>query len=234
MQGNLKRLTDAQKFISSCIGQIAESIITEQEGIYTLHIDQIAERLPRDFVIYELMNSRFAFKGDVIESLIRALDSGVGSGRRVYTRDYVAYIDRNDIVITKIEESDSCIVEVAEDATRAYCGNSALYIERIMIDLIDNFDLGDNVALIDADKLTYPLTLRRWCEGDSFIPLGMEGHKKVSDFLIDEKVSMPEKGRQFILMSGEDIVWLIGRRIDDRFKIDDESENILKITKEIL
>lgn len=234
MQGNLKRLTDAQKFISSCIDQISESVISEESGIYTLRVDQIAETLPRDFVIYELMNSRFGFKGDVIESLIRALDSDNGSGKRVYTRDYVAYIDRENILITTIDDNDSCIVEVAEEATRAYCGNAALYMERIVIDLIENFDLGNNVALIDVDKLKYPLTLRRWSEGDSFIPLGMDGHKKVSDFLIDEKVSMPEKSRQFVLMSGEDIVWLIGRRIDDRFKIDDDSENILKITKEII
>ncbi len=87
---------------------------------------------------------------------------------------------------------------------------------------------------MDANKLKYPLTIRRWREGDSFIPLGMSGHKKVSDLLIDEKVSIPEKERQFILLSEEQIVWVIGRRIDERFKITEESENILKITKEIV
>ncbi|MFR9645405.1 MAG: tRNA lysidine(34) synthetase TilS [Rikenellaceae bacterium] len=117
---------------------------------------------------------------------------------------------------------------------RTYCGNSVLFIENIVIDLIENFDLGDNTALLDADKLTYPLTLRKWREGDVFTPLGMSGHKKVSDFLIDEKVSIPEKDRQFVLTSNGEIVWLIGRRIDDKYKIEQDSENILKITKEII
>ena len=91
----------------------------------------------------------------------------------------------------------------------------------------------DNIALLDADKLQWPLTLRRWREGDSFVPFGMSGHKKVSDFLINEKVPLPEKGRQFVLVSGGDIVWLVGRRIDDRYKITDSTENILRLKQEL-
>ena len=63
---------------------------------------------------------------------------------------------------------------------------------------------------------------------------GMEGHKKVSDFLIDCKVSLPEKQRQFVLVSGDEIVWLVGRRIDDRYRLTDRTENVLRITKEII
>ncbi|MFI3259496.1 MAG: tRNA lysidine(34) synthetase TilS [Rikenellaceae bacterium] len=233
MRSNLERLTDAQKFISSCIERIADEIIQEENGIYTLYADRIDSDFPRKFVIYELLNGIFGFKGDTTDSLVRALDQGT-SGRRVYSKDFVAYTDREKILITKIEASDSCAVEVEQGAQRAYCGNSVLYLENIIIDLIENFDQGENVALIDADKLQYPITLRRWEEGDSFVPLGMSGHKKVSDFLIDEKVSMPEKERQFVLTSAGEIVWLIGRRIDDKYKIEEESENILRITKEII
>ncbi|MFI3304431.1 MAG: tRNA lysidine(34) synthetase TilS [Rikenellaceae bacterium] len=233
MRSNLGRLNDAQNFINHCIGEIAKEVISEESGIYRLHTDRIAEGMPRPFVIYELMNSKFGFKGDVIDSIVRALDNGA-SGRRVYSKEYVAYIDRGDILITAIDTSDSCEVEVTEGMARTYCGNSVLFIENIVIDLIENFDLGDNTALLDADKLTYPLTLRKWREGDVFTPLGMSGHKKVSDFLIDEKVSIPEKDRQFVLTSNGEIVWLIGRRIDDKYKIEQDSENILKITKEII
>ncbi len=233
MRSNLSRLGDAQNFINLCITQIAAEVISEEGGIYRLQTEKISEEMPRTFVIYEMLNTRFGFKGDVTDSLVRSLNSGV-SGRRFYSKDYVAYIDRGDILIKAIDVDDSCEVEVSDNATRSYCGNSVLYFEKIVIDLIESFDLGDNTALIDADKLTYPLTLRKWREGDTFTPLGMSGHKKVSDFLIDEKVSIPEKERQFVLTSAGEIVWLIGRRIDDRFKIEDESENIVKITKEII
>ena len=89
-----------------------------------------------------------------------------------------------------------------------------------------------NVALIDEDKLKYPLTLRRWREGDSFIPFGMAGRKKVSDLLTDLKISRVEKNRQFVLLSEGEIVWVVGHRTDDRFRIGERTENILKITKE--
>ena len=62
----------------------------------------------------------------------------------------------------------------------------------------------------------------------------MTGRKKVSDFLIDAKVPLPEKQRQFVLLSGDDIVWLVGRRIDDRFRLTAETENVLRITREIV
>ena len=90
------------------------------------------------------------------------------------------------------------------------------------------------MAYIDEQKLTFPLTLRRWQEGDSFIPFGMIGRKKVSDFLIDQKVSVAQKSRQFVLLSGQDIVWVVGRRIDDRYAITKRTEDILKITKQTL
>ena len=117
---------------------------------------------------------------------------------------------------------------------RSYCGNSALYFEYCDIDAIKNFGVPEHIAQVDADLLKFPLTLRRWREGDWFIPFGMAGRKKVSDFLIDAKVSMPEKERQFVLLSGDEIVWLVGRRIDDRYRLTPDTENVLRITKEIV
>lgn len=233
MQGNISRLYDAQIFISSCIKEIATDVISEQDGIYTIHIEKISKNLPINFVVYELLSSQFGFKGDVIDSLNKAHKEG-NSGKRLYSKDYVAYIDRGDVLVTRIPTNDSCVIEVPKEATRSYCGNSILHIERVVIDIVESFDLGESVALLDEDKLQYPLTLRRWQEGDSFTPLGMDGHKKVSDFLIDTKVSQPEKERQFVLLSGDEIVWIVGRRIDDKFKLSDDTESVVKITKEII
>ena len=87
---------------------------------------------------------------------------------------------------------------------------------------------------MDADKLKFPLRVRRWQEGDWFVPFGMSGRKKLSDFLIDKKVSMAEKSRQFVLLSGDDIVWVIGRRLDDRYAITRKTDNVLKVVRESL
>ncbi len=233
MRKNISRLTDAQMFINNTIAKIGEEVISYSEGIYFLDCSKIDATLPQNFVIYELLNSNFGFKGDVVDSLIASKGSE-SSGRRFYSKEYVAYTNRGMILITKIPEDDPCEVRVEENQLRNYCGNSVLYYEHVDIGELESFSVPSKIALIDADKLVYPLTLRRWREGDLFTPLGMTGRKKLSDFLIDEKVSQPEKERQFVLLSEGQIVWVVGRRISEKFKIDNESENILRVTKEII
>ncbi len=83
---------------------------------------------------------------------------------------------------------------------------------------------------VDSDKLQYPLVIRRWTEGDRFMPLGMTGFKKVSDYLTDIKLDKNSKERQYVLLSGDKIIALLGLRIDERFKITSESRTSLDIT----
>jgi tRNA(Ile)-lysidine synthase len=85
------------------------------------------------------------------------------------------------------------------------------------------------VANIDFDKLRFPLTVRLWKPGDRFIPFGMKGFKKVSDFLIDAKVPLADKKRVFVLTSSNEIIWVIGQRIDNRFRVDEKTRNIFRM-----
>ena len=233
MRSNLERLTDAQLFINHGIERIREEVVESHDGIDTIYPERIDPAFPRQFVIYELLNSTYGFKGDTVDALYRALEQEA-TGKRFYARDRVAVIDRGRIVVAPITPDDACQVSVAKGALRSYCGNAVLYYEYCNIDDIRNFGVPPHIAQVDADKLRYPLTLRRWREGDWFIPYGMTGRKKVSDFLIDAKVSVPEKQRQFVLLSGDEIVWLVGRRIDDRYRLTHDTENVLRITKEIV
>ena len=86
-----------------------------------------------------------------------------------------------------------------------------------------------NIAFIDADKLTAPLTLRQKQAGDFFYPIGLGVKKKLSKFFIDEKYSQVARENQWLLCSGEDIVWVIGKRLDERFKITENTQRILKV-----
>ena len=76
-----------------------------------------------------------------------------------------------------------------------------------------------NIAVIDYHKLHFPLVLRKWQEGDSFIPIGMKGEKKLSDFFIDNKIPIPDKEKIWVLCSSSEIVWVVGYRISENFKI---------------
>ena len=233
MRSNIDHLTDARFFIAQSIRRMGAEVIEQRDGADILHPERIEEGYPRDFVIYELLNSRYEFKGDTVSALCRAMGDGQ-IGKRFYSRNFAACCERDGIYITPITDDDDCQTLVEADAHRAYCGNSVLSFERKDIDLVMEFGAPENVAQIDADKLQWPLTLRRWREGDRFVPFGMTGRKKVGDYLTDCKVPGIEKQRQFVLVSGEDIVWLVGRRIDDRFKLTNQTENVLKITKEVI
>ncbi|MDE7129167.1 MAG: tRNA lysidine(34) synthetase TilS, partial [Alistipes sp.] len=233
MRRNISRLTDAQRFIDSSMELIRRQSLEEEGGIHTLHVDRIDPSLPLGYVVYEILNSSYGFKGDTVDALCHALAQG-NTGRRFYSREWVATIDRGRVLVSRIADEDTCEVVVERGTLRSYCGNSVLYYEYCDIDQIDSMELGDNVALIDADRLQFPLALRRWQQGDWFIPFGMNGRKKLSDYLIDKKVSMAEKSRQFVLLSGDDVVWVVGRRLDDRFRLTRQTENVLKITREIL
>ena len=173
------------------------------------------------------------FKGDVVDALCHALDSDA-TGRRFYSREWVAVVDRGNVAIARITADDSCETVINRGAARSYAGGSVLYYDYCNIDFIDNLDQGENVALLDADKLRFPLVVRRWRDGDWFVPFGMSGRKKLSDYLIDKKVSVAEKSRQFVLVSGDDIVWVIGRRLDDRYAITRKTENVLRVIRESL
>ena len=82
---------------------------------------------------------------------------------------------------------------------------------------------------VDEDKLIFPLEVRKWHEGDFFYPFGMNGKKKVSKFFKDEKNSLRDKSNTWLLCSENEIVWVIGKRQDNRFKTDDKTTTILKI-----
>ena len=233
MRRNIERLTDTQLFIDAAVAHMREDVVTQADGIATIHVERIEAAYPRNFAVYELLSSQYGFKGDVCDALCRAL-SEAATGRRFYAREYVATVDRGRILVERIAPGDACEVTVEQGTQRSYCGNMVLYFEACDIDDIRAYDVPEQVALLDADLLRYPLRLRRWREGDTFIPFGMEGRKKVSDYLIDRKVSLPEKQRQFVLLSGDEIVWHVGRRIDDRYRLTDRTENVLRITKEII
>lgn len=233
MRRNIDRLTDAQRFIDATIDNIFRQSVTESAGVYTLHVDRTGDQSTREFVIYEILNSHYGFRGDTVDALCRALGEG-NSGKRFYSRSYTAVVDRGTIVVAPIADGDPCEVTVEKGQNRAYCGISTLYFDVCDVDSLATYDVPANVALMDADKIEYPLTLRRWHDGDAFTPFGMEGRKKVSDYLIDRKVPLPEKQRQFVLLSGGRIAWLVGQRIDDAFRITDSTERVLRITREIV
>ena len=229
MQRNMTHLGQAQSFIDAAMAIIKRTILTESRGVYSLDIAAIDASMPRNFVIYEILSSEFGFRREVVSDICTAIDNGA-TGRRFLALDRVAVVDRDVILIMPIAEDNDVEISVGCDTTSTMLGDMQFSFDTLDRKSIETLNQGAYVALIDADKVSFPLTIRRWREGDTMVPFGMTGRKKISDMLIDAKVSLADKREQYVLLSGGDDIWLVGRRIDNRYAVKKETSRVLRVT----
>ena len=144
-----------------------------------------------------------------------------------YWDDYTLNVDRNKIFIAKGPRVpiDQYMIEMNVDNFQ-FSGISFEIQDQNTQDGITN---EANVAYLDLEKLSFPLCLRKWKTGDFFYPLGMQQRKKVSDFLVDLKIPRMMKENVLVLESKGMICWIVGKRIDQRFSIQLETQKGIRI-----
>lgn len=161
------------------------------------------------------------------ENQFRKLIKVTHSGKQWVAENYLAVYDRGRLLVSVKTTIDTIHISITKDQTEVLFSEGKLLFSEI--DKLETLIQPNNVALLDASKLTFPLTLRKWQLGDKFQPLGMKGKKKISDFLIDAKVPIHEKEQVLVLLSGDTICWLVGWRTDERFKVEKLNETVLKV-----
>jgi tRNA(Ile)-lysidine synthase len=181
---------------------------------------------PLKHVLYEIV-AMFGFRQDDVPNIINAMQ-GI-PGKKFYSPSSQLLIDRDKMIITGLKQQemafDIFIDEDMTDITRPL----PLSFERKDAEGF-SIPVDPNIAALDLAKLQFPLILRKWEQGDSFVPLGMKNRKKLSDFFIDEKISVIDKENIWVLCSGDEIAWIIGHRIADPFKINPATKQIFLIT----
>lgn len=171
-------------------------------------------------ILYRLIN-HLGFNFDVCVSILGSLHGQ--AGKRFIGAAHVLIIDRDELVIfPKVDFWKK--VEIAEGQHQILLGSWSMEIVE-GDDLLINNKLR---AVVDADKIKFPLTWRPWQPGDVFYPLGMEHRKKVSDLLIDEKVSLADKSRVTVLESDGKIIWVVGHRMDNRYSVTPETRKVIR------
>jgi tRNA(Ile)-lysidine synthase len=145
------------------------------------------------------------------------------SGKRVLGRDFVLVRDRGVLILAPIKE--------VNDNSYPISAGENLF-SPVALDVSEVEVIGkpaNNCIFVDAQKLQFPLTLRHWQQGDVFVPFGLAGKQKISKYFKDQKLSVLEKSKVWLLLSGEQIVWVVGYRPDDRFKVTPETKKIVQI-----
>jgi tRNA(Ile)-lysidine synthase len=175
-------------------------------------------------MLWEVVKT-YGFNFDQCGNIIKAL--GGQSGKRFSSETHELIVDRENLIVIRHEEN-WMEVRFESDQQEVCLGNKKLTLE--VTDYRGLLTADKNQATVDEGLIQSPLTWRRWRAGDFFFPLGMKNRKKISDFLIDEKISLADKDSLTVLECNGEIVWVVGHRLDDRFKVTDKTKRVIKIS----
>jgi tRNA(Ile)-lysidine synthase len=167
--------------------------------------------------LYELL-SPYGFS--TIDKIAEALKGQ--SGKQFFSSSHQLLVDREFIFISEVDVKKNELMIIQETTNSIKNPIHLNFSKSYNVKWKDDL----NSAQLDFEKLQFPLTLRKWKEGDKFIPLGMKTFKKLSDYFIDNKFSLLEKKKQWLLCSGKDIIWVVGHRIDNRYKLESKTKKV--------
>lgn len=208
MSKNFSRLGAERELMERALGELRENYLTDDDNNIRIPKRSLEGFIHKSGVLLRMIEP-FGFNFSTAESIIAALNGQ--PGKMFFSDKHTLVIDRDDLIISSSGTSGTEI-SIAETTETSFTNDP-------------------DIAYLDGDKIGQPLEIRRWRDGDSFQPLGMKGTKKISDYLIDNKISVMEKQNVLVVTSNDRIVWVVGMRIDERFKITPQTKRVVKITK---
>jgi len=217
-----RHLTESQSLINDYMVLVSNLVVSKSKEGYQINIIKLKELPNTDALLYELLSPYgFTAWGDVSDLL------NAQSGKQVFSATHKLLKDRDVLLLSEIPSDERILKYQILAETIAI--NDPLNLKFEVVNIISETD--KNTVYLDRAKLKFPLVLRKWKDGDYFFPFGMKGKKKVSKFFKDEKLSLLAKENCWLLCTDKDeIVWLVGMRMDERFKVDSNTKEILKIT----
>ncbi|HAD02974.1 MAG TPA: tRNA lysidine(34) synthetase TilS [Porphyromonadaceae bacterium] len=176
-------------------------------------------------ILYEMLKP-YGFSRTVCESIFTVLEKD--SGKIFYSSTHRLLKDRSDLLIDVLsgEDNRAYLINLEDDNVDLPV---ELKPEIVVIKEDYQIEKDKKFAYFDFDKLSFPLVLRHWQEGDWFVPFGMKGKKKISDYFSDKKFSLFDKEKTWLLCSGQDVIWIVGERTDNRYRIEKTTKRVLKL-----
>ena len=220
------RVNEINEIYSHSIAEIRSGITINRPDITAFNIKELHKGEISRTILYELFKP-YGVGSLQIDDLINIIDGS--SGKQINTLTHRIIKNRDELLISANNDEKEISYTVRDiEELKNVPGISAVYITDATTEFIHP---GNNTTeCFDAGKIKFPLTIRKWKSGDNFCPLGMKQKKKLSNYFIDSKFSLFDKEKCLILESDGEIAWLIGKRIDDRFKVTPTTKKILNIS----
>jgi len=225
MSENVQRFKEVEQIYNDVIEENRLHLVFQRENQLLISIARLQELPSPSSHLFEIL-SPYGFHHRDVRMITKSL--GSISGKRFFSSTHQVLRDRKYLILSELEENDSSEYLLEEKSGLI---EFPMEMEASFIDRTPSFKFPSNpeIACLDACKLKFPLKLRKWQKGDSFRPIGMKGNKKISDFFIDQKFSLQDKENTWLLISGDRIAWVVGHRLDDRFKITATTTKIFKL-----
>jgi tRNA(Ile)-lysidine synthase len=224
LSANIERFREAETLYYQSISLHKKKLLQQKGNEIHIPLLKLKKSEPLRTIIYEIIKD-YHFSPNQIEEIINLLDSE--SGKYIQSSSHRIIKNRNWLIISpnNLKEAENILIDEI--------GSWQLEFAKLHLDIrsSENYKLQitNTIAQLDADKVKFPLLLRKWKQGDYFYPLGMKKKKKVARFLIDNKLSQTDKEKIRVIEMNKKIIWIAGMRIDDRFKITPQTKNVLLI-----
>ncbi|MGB0891038.1 MAG: tRNA lysidine(34) synthetase TilS [Flavobacteriaceae bacterium] len=214
-------LEESQQIVEDRIELVSSEIISTKNDIQKINIKKLSILSNPQAYLYQLLKQYGFTEWKDVYNLLFAQ-----SGKQVFSRTHRLLKDRSFLILSEIKEIENKSFCIEENQAEI---NEPIHLK--FENTEKSFSKDNNVILVDKDLLKFPLSIRKWENGDYFCPSGMRGKKKLSKYFKDEKYSLLEKENTWLLCNtNNDIVWIVGKRQDNRYKATKTTTNILKIT----
>ncbi|HKG68341.1 MAG TPA: tRNA lysidine(34) synthetase TilS [Segetibacter sp.] len=223
---NIGRLTEAEELYKQSVGLHKKKLLEYKGSEIHIPVLKLQKTSPLFTIVYEIIKD-FGFTANQTNEVIALLKSE--TGKYISSSTYRIIKNRSWLIISPQQtmETANILIEAADKKVRFNDG-------KLTFEIIESLGFqvpsDNNIAALDYSQIAFPLLLRKWKQGDYFYPLGMKKKKKLSKFFIDQKLSKIDKERVWVLEMNKKIAWIVGHRIDDRFKIQSSTKQVLKIS----
>ena len=222
-QNTLHHLQQAESLVEDASKLVYEKVVIVKENQLEIHLKPLLEFQNYKAYLYQWLKEYGFSAWNDIYDLVEAQ-----SGKQVFSETHILLKDREKLILSERKSTDKSEVFIIESMESKV--NIPLKLR--FCKAVNIFETHSNCIFVDENKLKFPLTIRKWQEGDYFYPSGMNGKKKLSKYFKDEKYSLLDKENQWLLCSEDQIVWVIGKRADNRFTSKETTQNNIKIVLE--